>query len=397
MTFDEAVGFLSGRVREGKRDRTALRAFLERLDNPQQRFLALHVAGTNGKGSTVAYLESILREAGNYVGAYLSPHVFTIRERWLIDGSPITERSFIAGVERLAAASPDGLTEFELKTALAFERFESEELDIAIIETGIGGRDDATNLIPAPLAALITPIGLDHESALGNTLSEIAAHKAGIIKPGTGQALTTATGEARQVIERAAKELGVPFRAVTPGDLPEGLIPGLRGAHQRQNAALAYVAASAIPGVSETALWRGIERTRLPGRFQVIERDGKTLVLDVAHNQDSAEALAAALRQELPGRPITMVVGVSRGHAPEGLLNILAPLIHRVVATEPPFRPRPAEEVVVVASAVGLPSESIADASEAITYAWEQAAPGEVVLVTGSFYTVGATPEGLRG
>ncbi|MGC4046397.1 MAG: cyanophycin synthetase [Armatimonas sp.] len=396
MTFDEAVDFLSGRVREGKRDRAALRAFLEQLGNPERSFPTLHVAGTNGKGSTVTYLESIFREAGIFTGAYLSPHVFTIRERWLIGGQPISEESFIAGVEQIAAASPEGLTEFELKTALAFERFRAAGIGPGVIETGIGGRDDATNLIPAPLAALITSIGYDHENALGRTLTEIASHKAGIIKPGTGNALTTATGEALKVIEEAARQAGVPFRAVTASDLPADLVPGLRGAHQRLNAAMAYVAASAIPEVSEEALWRGIERARLPGRFQVIERDGKTLVLDVAHNQDSAEALAAALRQELPGRPITMVVGVSRGHEPAALLSVLAPLVQHVIATEPPFRPRPAAEVATAAQAAGLECEVIPEVTQAITYAWEKATSGEVVLVTGSFYTVGATPEALR-
>jgi dihydrofolate synthase / folylpolyglutamate synthase len=396
VTFDEAVGFLSGRAGDGRRDRAALRALLKRLGNPEESFFCFHVAGTNGKGSTVAYLESVLREAGQYTGAYLSPHVFDIRERWLFDGQPISQESFIAGVERLYRAWADGLTEFELKTALAFERFESEAADIAVIEAGIGGRDDATNVLPPPIGALITGIGRDHEAILGDTLPEIAAHKAGIIKPGTGRALTTAQGEPLAVIRQAAERAGVAFQAVTVADLPADLTPGLRGAHQRLNAALAYVATS-IPEISEEARWRGIERACLPGRFQVIERDGKTLVLDVAHNNESAGALVAALCAEFPGRQITLVVGVSRGHDPVELLTALAPLTRCVVATEPPFRPRPVAELMVAAHSLGLPCESVPGAAQAIEHAWEQAGAAEIVVVTGSFYTVGATPETLRG
>ncbi len=395
MTYDEAVAFFSGRVGDGTRDRTRLRGLLGRLGDPQEKLSVIHVAGTNGKGSTVAFLDSILRAAGFSVGAYLSPHVFDLRERWLLDGLPISEGEFIQAVERLKIAGADGLTEFELKTALALERFAKVGVDWAILEAGIGGRDDATSVVAPPRCAVITNVGRDHESILGHTLKEIAAHKAGIIKPGVGAAFTAATGAARAVICKRANQLDIPCAVVTAGDLPPEIRPGLRGAHQRTNAALALRVARSL-GVSEEKIRAGIESARLPGRFQVIEREGRTLLLDVAHNEGGALALAEALRELFPERRITLVLGVSRGHAPEVLLGALAPLVARCIATEPPFRPRPAAEIALAARALGLETQIVLPASEAIQCAWESVLPGDLVLVTGSFYTVGETPVSLR-
>jgi dihydrofolate synthase/folylpolyglutamate synthase len=392
MTYDEAVAFLSGRRGDGSRDRTGLRALLVRLGNPERAFAAVHVAGTNGKGSTVAYLESIFRAAGRKTGAYFSPHVFDIRERWLLGGHPISTESFTEGVGKLMAVGADGLSEFERKTALAFERFAAEGVEIAIIEAGIGGRDDATSTLPPPKIAVITNVGRDHEAILGSTLDQIAAHKAGVLQPGTGWALTAALGPARTVIEARARAVGVPLRAVRAADLPESVAPGLFGAHQRVNAALAWAATADLP---ESVRRRGIESTRLPGRFQRIEREGKTLILDVAHNEDGARALAAALESELHGRSLRVVLGVSRGHEPEALLAALAPFSPSLLACEPPFRPRPAAEVAAAARALGLPVVEAPVAAEAIQRAWNEAQAGEVVLVCGSFYVVGETPPAL--
>ena len=419
MTLDEALSLISGQRSDGRRDRTALRDLLARLGHPERDFPAIHVAGTNGKGSTCAFLTAIFLEAGKTTGTYLSPYVFDVRERWLLNGQPIPEERLAEAVSHLPVRSPhhplpaaeegrslsDGemgddqgvISEFELKTAVAFLAFARANVDIAIIEAGIGGLRDATNLIPPPRAALITNVGLDHTGILGETREEIAAEKAGIFKPKTRFYLTAEPpGRVQDVLVRAAQEAGGELVTSTEADLPPGAVLGLRGAYQRANAALAAKAARAL-GVAEDAIRRGLATASLPGRFQVFEREGKTLVLDVAHNPDGALALRAALDASFPDRPRVLVLGTSRGHDPGPFLDALGGGFVRAVATEPPFRPRPTSEVAELLRARGLPTEEIPAARDAIARAWETLRPGEIALVTGSFYVVGETPMELRG
>ena len=411
MTLDEALNLISGQRSDGRRDRTALRDLLARLDHPERDFPAIHVAGTNGKGSTCAFLTAIFLEAGRTTGTYLSPYVFDVRERWLLNGEPIPEESFVAAVEaldpppspffpqaELRLGGEGGLiSEFELKTAVAFLAFARANVDIAVIEAGIGGLRDATNLIPPPLAAVITNVGLDHTGILGETREEIAAEKAGIFKPKTRFYLTAEPpGAVRDVLARAAQGAGGELLMVAESDLPPNTPLGLPGAYQRVNAALAARTARAL-GVSEDAILRGLATASLPGRFQVFEENGKTLILDVAHNPDGALALRAALDASFPGRPRVLILGTSRGHDPGPFLDALGGGFVRAVATEPPFRPRPTSEVAELLRARGLPVEEVPAASDAILRAWTTLRPGEVALVTGSFYVVGETPAKLRG
>ena len=398
MTFDDAVARLSGRIGDGRRDRTALRSLLAELGNPQSAFPAIHVAGTNGKGSTVAFLSAILKEAGLCVGAYLSPFVFDIRERWMLGGQPISEASFIEAVTHLGEReTPGALSEFELKTAVAFLAFARSKVDIAIIEAGIGGLRDATNVIAPPLAAIVTNVGLDHVGILGATREEIAREKAGIFKPGTNLFLTAEPpGAVREVLEKAAREAGGALTFSTEADLPSDAELGLKGAYQRANAALAARTARSLE-ISEAAILRGLAGARLPGRFQVFQQDGKTLILDVAHNEGGALALKSALDEAFPARPLVLVLGMSRSHDPLPFLQALGEGFVRAVATEPPFRPRPAAETADVLRARGLATVENPAARDAIESAWSLARPGEVVLVTGSFYIVGEAPAQLRG
>lgn len=438
MNYEESVQYMSGLLLFGERlGRERLIALLERLGDPHKRLRCVHVAGTNGKGSTTTFVAAVLRAAGRRVGLYLSPYVFDLRERIQIDGRHIPRADFARWVsairphiEELARTPLGQITEFELKTAVAFCFFAEQNVDFAVLEVGLGGRLDATNVIPPPLVAAITHIGLDHTAILGDTLAKIAGEKAGILKPGSVCVTAVAPGEALDRIAEIAAERGCPLHRVAPAGAPEaegafvthapdpdggvtitlpettlsGLRPGLRGPFQRANAATAVAAIAVLrrrgEAVPDAAIRAGLEGAALPGRFQIVfdgADGGPALVLDGAHNPDGADVLAEALAATFPGRRTVLVMGARGNHDPEPFLARLAPLAERVVATAPPFKPRPAAEVAAVAERLGLPAQIVEPAEAAIAGTWEAARPGEVVLVTGSFYVVGETPRALRG
>jgi dihydrofolate synthase/folylpolyglutamate synthase len=451
MSYEESVAYMSGLLQFGMRlDRERFTALLARLGDPHKRLRCVHVAGTNGKGSTTTFVSSVLRAAGYRVGTYLSPYVFDLRERIQVGGEMIPPADFARWVTVIrphieaVARDPDlgQTTEFELKTAVAFCYFAERGVDFAAVEVGIGGRLDATNVIPPPLVAVITHIGLDHTSILGDTLAQIAAEKAGIIKKGTAACVTAVPpGEALDVIAAAAERQGVPLLRVGPaaavppdpdrfgvyriapdrdggvdleiggeGDADrvalEGLRLRLRGDFQAANAAAAAAAVEVlrrrgVVTISPERFRAGLESASLPGRFQVVRegRDGDrpALVLDGAHNEDGARVLAGALEGMFPGRRCVLVAGMRHNHEPEPFLRVLAPLSRRVVATAPPFKPRPAAEVAAAAGRLGVPAEVAEPAADAVLRALETASADEVVVVTGSFYTVGEVPPFLRG
>lgn len=429
---------MSGLRTYGQRtDRARFAALLALLGNPHQELRCIHVAGTNGKGSTTTFIASVLREAGYRVGAYLSPYVFEVRERVQINGAMISREDFARHVaairphiDSLAATDYGQTPEFELKTAIAFRHFAEAGVDFAVIEVGIGGRLDATNVIPAPLVAVITNIGWDHTNLLGNTLASIAFEKAGIFKTGTIGVTAEQAEEPLSVIQRVARERDVPLHRVCPMEekdttafvsyrrdlngnlylrLPAGplrpLRLKLRGVYQSANAATAAAALQVLRhdrsvSISDAALEDGLEKAVLPGRFQILRPrvDGPTLVLDGAHNADGAQTLATALRDEFgASKRYILVMGTSRNHDPEPYLEIMTPLIDRVIATAPGFKPTPAGETARAATALRLPVTITEPASEAIEQAFARASPEEVIVVTGSFYVVGETPESLRG
>jgi dihydrofolate synthase/folylpolyglutamate synthase len=405
MDHDDPLRFLSPPPPPpgGERTRAGFLEALRRLNEPQRRFAAIHVTGTNGKGSTIAFLDAILRAAGWRTGAYFSPYVFDLRERWCLDGAPVSAAALEAAVaavrptvETVEADGFGAITEFERKTLVAFWLFAHASLAIALVEVGIGGRTDATNVIPAPRIAIVTNIGLDHAASLGGTRESIAAHKAGIVKPGT-QALITAEpeGAPQRILRAAAAVADVPVVLADDLHLPDGAVLGLLGPHQRLNAATAVAAARALlPEIDDTALRCGLASATLPGRFEVHEGTrGRTLVLDVAHNDDGARTLAAALDAVFPGRPATLVLGVKRTHDPAVFFDALGARIDAVVATAPPFAPLPAETLAAVARGRGHPVRVVEPAAAAIERAWEDAPDDHLVVVTGSFYTVGETPK----
>lgn len=439
VNYEESVRFVSGRLQFGQREgRARLRELLARVGSPQEKLRCVHVAGTNGKGSTTTFIASVLRAAGYRVGAYLSPYVFDLRERIQINGALIPKEDFARWVTTLAphieAIAHDtelgDTTEFELKTAIAFCYFAEQQVNFAVIEVGIGGRLDSTNVIPAPLACVVTSIGMDHMALLGDTPEAIAREKAGILKPGTVCVTPVPPGPALQAIEEVAAQNRVPILRVADENRSDAadafacfhrdeagtvtvrrgdkvlvrVQPGLRGLYQAQNAAASVAAVEVLRemrhiAVADTALATGLQTARIPGRFQIVQTrpDGATLLLDGAHNPDGAETLAAALRAEWgDAARFTFVFGTRKSHEPEPVLRHLAPLARRVVATAPPFKPTPAEVIAQTVRSFGLPVSICEPAGAAIRETWSKAQPDEIVVVTGSLYTVGETPEDLR-
>ena len=423
MDYDDALAYLDGRLRLGiKLGNERFSALLHRLGSPQERLRVVHVAGTKGKGSTTAMAAAVLSAAGYKTGHYLSPYVYDVRERIQIDGKMIPRTDFARWVsviaphaEALEQTEFGPTTEFELKTAVGLCWLAEQAVDYAVLEVGLGGRLDATNVVEKPLVSVITNIGLDHTELLGDTLGLIAGEKAGIVKLGvpcvTG---VPVGGEAWNVIERICTERSAPLIAVTPPEQTAegltlttprrtltGLKLGLRGAFQSLNAAAALAALDAVadadrPDISDEAVRSGLETAWVPGRLEQV-LDSPTVVLDVAHNEISASALASALREQhgADARRLTLVVGLSRSHAPEPFLAPLAKLsVVRLIATQPSFRPLPASEVAAAASALGFSNVETVETSvaDAVQSALSKAGPDDLICVTGSFYTVGGLP-----
>lgn len=423
MDYSDALAYMHGRLRLGvKLGNARMEALLERLGSPHQALRVVHVAGTKGKGSTVAMAAAVLQAAGYKTGQYLSPYVYDVRERIQVNATPISQADFARWVSRIqphveALEGTDfgPTTEFELKTAVGLCWLAEQRVDFAVLEVGLGGRLDATNVVPRPLVTAITSIGFDHMELLGHTLPEIAREKAGIIKPHvpcvTGVPLGTDAYEViAQVCRDAAAPLLPPARVqtesgglltiTTPRRTAGGVRLRLRGAFQQDNAAVALAALDAISPaegveISDDAVRAGLACAYLPGRLETLS-DAPTVVVDGAHNEMAAEALAEALRTEFGAgmRRTILVVGLKRNHDPRPFLAPLAPLRPALlIATEPSFQPRPAGEVAEAARRAGMGDVRTApDAVSAARQALAFARPDDLVCVTGSFYTLGDIP-----
>jgi len=385
-------------------------ALLLALDNPQNRFPAFHVAGTNGKGSVCATIDALLRCKGYRVGRYTSPHLVDFRERILINSVPIPEThvlDFLASTQQ--SAEHLEATFFEITTAMAFWYFANQHVDIAVIETGLGGTHDSTNVID-PIVATVTNIGLDHTDYLGPTLQSIANEKAGIFKPGRPAIIGEPTAElahhlASQAEARGASPIVIMrnswrtdtptmsngsthFTATTPDGLLELATP-LYGQHQAQNTLTAIAAvwtAGAPYRLQPTDLNKALSTVTLPGRFQ---RTGDW-IFDVAHNPAGAQTLAETLQTTPTPRPITALVGVLADKDWRGILDTLAPAIDELIITQPKTAPpdrawNPAQ-AAQYATHLHRPVHLETDFDTAMHYA--QSRPGTKVI-TGSFHTVG--------
>jgi dihydrofolate synthase/folylpolyglutamate synthase len=367
-----------------------MRALLKALRNPHRAYPSILVAGTNGKGSTSATLASILHEAGYRTGLYTSPHLVDIRERWMIGGQPIDAQTFEESIDALHRASDRaGITPtyFEALTLIAFIVFAAKTCEVAVLEVGMGGRLDATNVV-RPIAALITPIGFDHMEYLGSTLRKIAGEKAGIIHRGS-IALTSNRDEAIvDVLRRRAAKFGAGLHVVAPDDQHES---PLKGDFQRQNVALAVRAAEELmprlPKITAAAIDRGVASTQWRGRLERIVIRGKEVWVDGCHNGHAARAVAPFVAACLR-RPRLFVFGIMSDKDVRHVASTLVPLFDQVIATEPyPPRSARAADLAAMARELGVDASAVPDPRRALAAAL--ASDVAAIFVGGSLYLAG--------
>jgi dihydrofolate synthase/folylpolyglutamate synthase len=430
LTYQEALDYLSSLAPRGWRlglDR--MQEFVKRLGltdvlgaegGPQY----IHVAGTNGKGSVTAYLQSMLIESGYVTGSFFSPYVYDPRERIQLGRTYIPKKVFALLTqlirpigESLSDTEFGGVTEFEFKTSMAFAFWKEAKCDWVALEVGLGGRLDATNVV-TPRCSVIVSIGLDHTKILGETRAELAHEKAGIIKPGVPVVVGSMADDAREVIEAEARSVGAPvwlwnreivaradtapgaFVVETPAGQHAGLRVGLPGAQQGHNMALA-VAAMDAAGATRTlrGLTEGSRKATIPGRFQRATYKDRTFILDGAHNADAAKVLLESIRNYLWTRPATdlkattkviLITGMVAGHDPADFYRELAPVVTSVHVVPIEFhRAVPPNEVAAAIDGL-LPSVRIHETREqGLEAATAEAGENDLIVVTGSFYLVG--------
>ena len=372
---------------------------LAALGNPERSLRCLHVAGTNGKGSVCAFAESMLREGGYSTGLYTSPHLVRFAERIRINGQEVDALLLGEGIDRLKQATEgwpeeEMPTYFELATALAFDLFARANLDVIVLETGLGGRLDATNT-PPKLACAITPIGLDHMEWLGPTLGAIAREKAGILRPGIPAVTASQEPEALAALRESAETLGVALQVVEE-PVPGKVHLGLAGTHQRENAALALALIRAGGfDLSEETVAKGLAGVSWPGRFQKLTYGGRELVIDGAHNLHAARRLVLTWREEYGDRRCTLIFGALADKDPAALLAELAPLAAEVFLVRVDS-PRTADPEALAATISGqkMAVHTVHTLSQAFGRVFGgQKIPGEApqgpVLLAGSLFLVG--------
>ena len=430
MTYQEAVHYLNGflnyeqvvtyRYPEAfSLDRIS--HLMGQLGHPHRRYPTLHVAGTKGKGSTCAFAASILQAAGLQVGLYTSPHLISFRERIQINGQPIPEEDLVGVVEQIQPfVSPD-LTYFEVTTACAFLHFALEKVEVAVIEVGLGGRLDATNVLE-PAVTGITPISLDHMTKLGNSLGKIALEKAGILKSSVPLVMGIQEPEASEVIRRVASAQIAPLHPVeqevkaeilrvdrngtrcrlkTPaGFYPDLFIP-LLGRHQVMNAAMAIRMVELLAGcpgrfsLLEESVRKGIARTSWPGRCQWFG-EIPPLFLDGAQNTASAEVLRRSVEELFPGRRVTLVLGVSLDKDLEGMAQVFGPWADRLLLTRALVPRAESPEVLAQLFRPWHPHPLIlGSVPEAIGRARSETRPQDLIVVSGSLFVVGEALQAL--
>ena len=394
-----------------------MQALVESLGNPQEFYPCIHVAGTKGKGSVAVLCASALRQAGYKVGLYTSPHLDDYAERIQINGEFIPHADLVDMVEQVkpyVAAIPE-LTTFEITTALAFMYFAQQEVSAAVIEVGLGGRLDATNVV-VPEVSVITSISYDHTYLLGDTLGEIAGEKAGIIKPGVHVVVSPQVEKARLVIEKVANERSAPLIQVgrdlmfestshslenqtlsvwsldVDGQTPVPLTIPLLGAHQVVNAATAFAALRVFNQngykIRTGDIQVGFANAFWPGRFEIAQKS-PPIILDCAHNRDSALKLRLTLEEYYPGRTAILIFGASEDKDIEGMLTELMPVVQELIVVKS-FHPRAIDPTLLVemAQSYRQPMQVIEQIPEALDRAIASAGERSLVLVTGSIFVV---------
>ncbi|MDO8494748.1 MAG: folylpolyglutamate synthase/dihydrofolate synthase family protein [Deltaproteobacteria bacterium] len=374
------------------------------LGNPQDQFKSIHIAGTNGKGSTAAFLSSILQEAGLKVGCMTSPHLIEVEERIQIDREPIARKKFHALIEEVLTFLPEEefLSYFEMITAVGFLYFAREKVDVAVVEVGLGGRLDATNILK-PAVGVLTTIAKDHEKILGDTLVKIAKEKCGIIKKGMKIVSVAQVDEVQRVIQNDCREKNVELQVVDPSSITTPL--GLKGEHQKINAAAAVAAAArhcegagslTLFGTS-SAISDGLRKTSWPGRLQILQ-ERPTVLVDGAHNESGMQTLARYLKANWQGTKFHFFVGALREKNPELLFQPIAPLAkHFYAVSVYTDRAMTPPELKAVLDQTAVPTTAL---EGAIALQWKKvlsAIPAdEMVVATGSLYLIGEVLQCFR-
>lgn len=429
MKYDEALAYLEGLERFGiKPGLERTRQVLTRLGHPERHCgRVIHITGTSGKGSVAAMVEAGLRAAGHRTGLYTSPALERFTERMQVNREEIGEAEAAALISEVAravdahvAVGGEPLSEFEFITAAAFLWFARRQVEDLVLEVGMGGRWDTTNVVESPAVTCITNVGLDHTDLLGRTHEAIAHDKAGIIKPGVPCVTGTEHPGALQVIREEAAAQGAPLIEVTARDWhvlrfgPRGQVVDLLGSrgwyrgvqlallgeHQAANAAVALRVLE-LAGVGEEQIRLALRSVAWPGRFELLETGGgKQVLLDAAHNPAKCEALARAVRQYFPGRRVLLVLGVLADKEVPAMLAPLLALADRVWVTTPESRRQmPAAELAGLCLNAGFPAERVTAVDPppaALARALEAAGREDLVVATGSFYTVGPLRRSLR-
>ena len=392
-------------------DLSRVYSFMELLGNPQLRYPVIHVAGSKGKGSVCALCAVALEAQGYKVGLYTSPHLRDFEERIQINGQSISRKDFVSltdEIKKHVSAIPD-LTTFEIATALGFWYFARQKVDVAIIEVGLGGRLDATNVVQ-PIVTVITTLLLEHTYILGDTLAEIAAEKGGIIKHNIPIVLARQDESAQKVVVSIASEkkaplievgIDVPYHQVTASldgqtfnigkdQVQINLQIGLLGPHQIDNAAVAYTALitarKAGLFVTDAAIKKGFAQAAWPGRFEVLRRD-PPLIVDAAHTPGAIVRLVETLDQFFPKQPVILIFGVSEDKNISGMISALGPRVKKIICAQAPH-PRAMDSFSLAqrGKALGLQTESIPNTGDALKAAFNQSNTNDVVLVTGSIF-----------
>lgn len=394
---------------------------LRRLGNPQDDLKVIHVAGTNGKGSVSKYLEEGLSACGYKMGLYTSPYIETFNERIRYDGADISDEDLeyygqkvVSAAEAMVADGLDSPTEFEVVTAIAFLYFADRQADITILEVGLGGIGDSTNVVKSPLASVITSISYDHMAQLGSSLAEIAVNKAGIIKTGCPVIANVPQRDAAKIIARKAYAMGsrlydisgiraavsdeTPFSQKVSMELYEKSYSDVEismvGRHQAENlktalATLEILRKSGAVKLDREALYEGLKRARQPGRFEVISED-PLVIIDGAHNEAGAQALQETMAQHFAGKKILLVAGILADKEIDSIVKFLTKITDHIIVTEPDNpRKLAAEKLAEHVADFGVAAEAVSDVEAAVHRAKELTDGYDVILFAGSLYLIG--------
>jgi dihydrofolate synthase/folylpolyglutamate synthase len=400
-----------------------IRCLMAALGNPHEGFRSVHIAGTNGKGSTASTIATVLQAAGYRTGLYTSPHLIDFTERIRVNGEPIGPERVARLTERVRTAAAEiPVTFFEFTTAMAFLHFAESPVDLVVAEVGLGGRFDATNVL-TPMVSVITNIDFDHQAFLGNTLEQIAFEKAGIVKPGVPVVTAANRPEAMEVIRSVCREQGAPMYRVGAEIRADGPSPqqfhyqGIRqsysdlnfallGKHQLMNAACALATLELLElhglSVGEASIRRGLSTVRWEGRMEIIRpsHSGAAVLLDGAHNPAGARVLRAYLEETRPARTgrLILVLGILGDKDIDGILAELVPLADEVVVTRPDYdRAEPAANLKQRLDCFSVRSSVREPVEDAIRFAQSVATADDLICVTGSLYTIGEARSYLKG